>query len=662
MQLLSPLRFACGATAPNRLVFGPHETNLGRRRGLSERHTAYYRRRAAGGAGVIVTETASVHAEDHPYERAPLAADCAGGWAEVADTCHAEGALVLAGLGHTGQQGSSAYSQAPLWAPSRVPDAVSREVPMEMDADEIAEIVTAFATAARIAVRAGVDGVEVNAGQSSLLRQFLSGLTNRRGDGYGGEGRSRFAREVLGAVRAAVGEGAVLGLRLSCDELAPWAGITPEAAVPLAAELADAGALDYVAVVRGSIHSAGATRPDGHTPPGFNNGLTRLVRGGLAEPVAVCAQGSIVDPAMAEELVAEGTAQLVEMTRAQIADAELGAKLAAGVAERVRPCVLCNQTCQVRDPRNPIVSCIGDPRSGHETEDDPDPGALAGAGGPAAGHPVEVLVIGGGPAGLETARVAAAAGHRVRVVERRERTGGMLRVAAAGAGRERLALLADWLEAECERLGVTVETGYRASASDIDARLATGGSVVVCTGSVAGGREFRVGTGVSVHDAAEVLELSGQEGRIRLPDGPVAVHDPVGGPVAVSVAESLAAAGREVTLITPDHVAGTQLARTGDLAPAATRLAGAGVAVLKRSRLRAAAAGAVEVEHAFTGERREVAAGVLIDCGFRLPCEGLWRGARLGLSRAGDTVAPRTVHEAVLEGRRAALAIEEVYQ
>src|SRR5690606_7701245 len=227
-RLTDPIGLA-GRTAPSRVIFGPHVTNLGRRRALTDRHVAYYRRRAAGGAGVIVVETASVTPDDHPYERAPLAADCGPGWAAIAEACRPYGTVVLAGLGHTGSQGSSAYSQSVLWAPSPVADAVSREMPAEMEQEQIDAVVAGFADGARRAVAAGLDGVELDAGAFSLLRQFHSGLTNLRGDAYGKD-RLKFTREVIAAVREAIGPERVLALRLSCDELAPWAGVTPEQA------------------------------------------------------------------------------------------------------------------------------------------------------------------------------------------------------------------------------------------------------------------------------------------------------------------------------------------------------------------------------------------------------------------------------------------------
>ena len=168
-----------------------------------------------------------MHPSDWPYERAPLAADCGPGWVQTAAACAPHGTLVLAGLGHAGMQGSSAFSQSALWAPSRVPDAGSRELPMEMEGAEIDALVAGFAAAAALAAGSGLDGAEMNAGQHSLLRQFQSGLTNQRGDGYA-EDRLLLTERVLGAVRAALGAGRVLGLRLCCDELAPWAGITPD--------------------------------------------------------------------------------------------------------------------------------------------------------------------------------------------------------------------------------------------------------------------------------------------------------------------------------------------------------------------------------------------------------------------------------------------------
>jgi 2,4-dienoyl-CoA reductase (NADPH2) len=629
MQLLTPVTFG-SRTAPNRVMFGPHVTNLGADdRSIPDRLVAYYERRAIGGCGIIVVEGASVHPSDWPYERSLLADQCVDGWSAIVRACRPHGSLVIASLDHAGGQGSSAYSQAPLWAPSRVPEVNSREVPKWMEADDIAAVVDGFVAATKRAVDADLDGVEINAGQHSLVRQFLSGLTNLRDDEWGHD-RLRLARQVIETVRAAAGD-RIVGLRLSCDELAPWAGITPDMAPEIAVALVGAG-LDYLVVTRGSIFTVEKTRPDFHEPTGFNVEVCRSVRAAVHEThpdVPVILQGSVVEVGQAEWALGgyddEALCDAVEMTRAQIADPDLVAKVAVGDADRIRPCTRCNQMCQVRDARNPIVTCIGEPSSGRETED-PDWYVPA-------THPRDVVVLGAGPAGLEAARVAAIRGHRVTVIEQADHVGGLAAVAGPNGA------LVDWWRTEHEELG----TEMRLATSTWDADEHS--TIIQATGSVPGPPPYEVADSALVFDVADV-----RRGTAEIPtQGTVVLFDPIGGPIAVALAEEL---GERAVLITQDNIAGNELSRTGDLAPANTRLAQAGVTIERRALLRDVRPGEVEVEDRYSGQRRTIACAVLVDCGFRIPTEPIE-----GAVQIGDAVAPRTIHEAVLEARRAALAI-----
>jgi 2,4-dienoyl-CoA reductase (NADPH2) len=518
-----------------------------------------------------------------------------------------------------------------------------------MEPEDVAAVVKGFAAAARLAVEAGLDGVEVNAGQHSLVRQFLSGLTNRRTDAYGGDPgkRLRFAREVLAAVRGSAGPSAIVGLRLCCDELAPWAGIRPGEAPGLASALASEG-VDYVSVVIGSIYSVHATRAGMHEPPGYALEAARSVRAAL-DGLPVLASGSLVDVAQAASAIGSGACDAVEMTRALIADPDLPSKVAEGRAAAVRPCIRCNQDCSVRNPTNAIVSCIHNPEAGYEAHLPPPSRGRAGVGVKRSTQSERhVLVIGGGPAGMESARSAALAGLRVTLLERSPALGGTPALVASSGQREPFGLVSSWLAARLAELEVEVRTGLEATAELV---LASGADlVVVATGARPAPT---VDAEISVREV-----LAG-----HLPgSGRVVVIDRQGGYPAIDAARVAAARGRLVAIVTEDVFTSMQLGSTGELTPWYQAAASLGIELRPLTTVAGVEPGGVRLRHRFGTLEDLLEADCLVVAGHELPDDSLYHELRTAradggpeVCRVGDCLAPRRVLQAILEGGRACM-------
>jgi mycofactocin system FadH/OYE family oxidoreductase 2 len=619
----------------NRLVFSAHLTNAAVDGLPTEQHVAYYAARAAGGAGLVITEEHSVHPDDRPYEKLIRGHDPAVVpiYRRLTDAVHAHGAAVLAQLNHNGGQSSGMYSRRPLLAPSPVADPMFREVAKEITAAEIGELVEGYALVARHCADGGFDGVELQCSHASILRQFLSPLTNHRTDAYGGSPRRRaqILLEVLAAVRAALGPDRVLGVRLCGDEGLP--GGIPLAEMVRTAQLVE----PHVDYVNTSIGVATATlyliEASMHTEPGYALGISVAVRAAVSVPVVGVGRFTALD--QAEQALADGACDLVGVVRGQIADPGF----AAGPT---RTCTGCNQECVGRVGLNRPLGCAVNPRAGRESVPLPAP------------RPVRrVLVAGGGPAGLQAAVTAAGRGHRVLLCERGPRPGGQLAVAATAPGRGELAHLVRDLLADCERLGVVVRTGTAVDAAMVRAEAPD--AVVLATGA-GPARPGWAGDCRRVVDAHDVLS-----GRVA-PEGSVLVHDELGRPAATSVAEYLAARGCRVEITTPALVVGQDLGTTLDLELFHRRAHRAGIA-LSTDRVLLAATGAVDVtilEHT-TGAITETGYDWVVHAGAPEPEDGLWLALHgvpgVEVHRVGDCLAPRDAPAAVRDGHRIGLVL-----
>jgi len=643
--LFSPLKVG-HAVLRNRIFFPAHLTNFAEDNLPSERLACYYAERARGGAALIITEEQSVHPTDRAYEKLIHAFDpkTIPGYRLMTRMVHREGALIFAQLNHNGAQGSSLYTRRPLWAPSPIPDPLFREVPKEMEKKDIKEVIEGFARSARHVKEGGFDGIEIQASHSSLIRQFLSPYTNRRNDEYGPENRLRFCLEVLDAVRQVVGWDLVVGIRLCGDELLDG-GLTLNDTLEIARELEAQGLPDYINTsIATATHALYMVVGSMHLPPGYSLFIPSALREAVDLPVF--GVGRIKDPFQAEHILAEGHADMVGMVRALIADPELPNKAREGRAEEVRFCLSCNQGCIGRVGLNADLSCVQNPAAGRERQ--------LGAGTlQPAGVKKRVLVIGGGPAGMEAARVAALRGHEVVLCEKEDEPGGQVNLAARAPGRDELGDLVRNLLGDLRRLGVEIRLGTAVTAEVVEKEGPD--AVVVATGSVAAGLPIPGAGQENVFDVREVLKREAKVGRR------VALIDGVGFHQATGTAEFLAEQGRDVIFLTSALYAGQGLGPTLDLELWHRRARSKGIAIVTNVTVLEIVGDTLRLLDHYSGREWRIEG---IDT-FVTAAPGraddelyfLLKGRVKELYRVGDCVAPRNIQAAVLEGHLAGRAV-----
>jgi len=531
--LFSPVSIG-GLSLANRVVMAAMETNLAGAEGeVTPALLAHYRRRAAGGAGMVIVEYTAVERRHGLGSRVQLSLDrddLVDGHARLADAIRSGGARACLQLHHAGRQTSPRFldGRRPV-APSVVDSWLFRHPPRALEAGEIEALVGAFAAAAARAAAAGYDAVELHGAHGYLLGQFLSPWSNRRDDAWGGDPARRlaFPVAVVRAVKAALG-GRALVYRMSAEEFVPG-GLDPAEAAAAARALVAAGA-DAIHVATGVAERLDTNVDPIAAPEGWRLGHARRVRQALAGAAPVVAVGVIRRPDLAEAAIAEGSADLVALGRALLADPDWPLKAAAGEVAAIRPCTSCNW-CIQRLMRHGPVGCAENPAVGREHE--PAPRARP-------DRPVAV-VVGGGPGGMAGALMLADAGCRVVLFEAARRLGGGLVVSAAPPFKDKLLWYRDHLERRVAASAIEVRLATRADPALI---LALDPAFVLLA---TGGRERAHGLAGRTAPIA-VAAYDVLAGRVALGPGPVVVWG--GGETGCEAAEFALAAGHAVTLVT----------------------------------------------------------------------------------------------------------------
>jgi mycofactocin system FadH/OYE family oxidoreductase 2 len=643
----------------NRFYLSPHYTvYVDRQTWLpNEQMPYYYEERAKSGVGLICQSVGDVHPTVEYgtlptlrlYDRRviPLLQDVTG-------RVHRHGAKMFLQIWHTGQASSAFLTGRPALAPSPVPNTFT--TPKEMDREEIEEIVQAYADAAAVGRESGYDGIILHGTHGYLLENFLSPFFNKRQDEYGGslENRMRFVSQVIERVRGAIGRDLALGLRLCGEELLPG-GLEIEETTAIARRLEDSGQLDFIDVDVGSYHNYHIGIGPMYVAPHYNLMVAAPVKAALKKLPMLCAPGRLGTPQEAEQVLADGQADMVGVARALIADPEWLLKTQQGRAEDIRHCTYTNQQCLAHIFRGIPIGCIQNPATGREKEW--GVGTLT-----QASRKKRVMVVGGGPAGLEAARVAALRGHKVSLYERAKELGGQVNLAARLPGREEIGGVAGWLIRQMPKSGVEVHLGSEVTPELIE-RVAPDALVIAC------GAEFnRTGfSGVIPDpipgwDAPHVLTPEQVLRGEKQPGQRVVIADEDYREVAPGLAELLARQGKRVTIVTSQTSVAKELLFSLALPHVMARLAESGVEIMPSHYIKGIDAGSVQLFNVFAPNLEKRLDGIdtvilVMAKETRGDLSVKMKGKVDELYAIGDCVAPRDIGVAIFEGHRLARSL-----
>jgi 2,4-dienoyl-CoA reductase-like NADH-dependent reductase (Old Yellow Enzyme family) len=646
-HLFQPLRIR-GCTLKNRIMSSGHDTTLPVDGTVNAALVAYQEARARGGAGLIVLQVSGVHETARYTNHVLMATDDSSieGYRRVAEAVHRHGTVLFGQLFHPGREIAEADGGllSVAYAPSSVPNERFRVMPRPLKQPMIDAIVRGYGDAARRMQIAGLDGIEIVASHGYLPAQFLNPRVNLRSDAYGGaaDGRLRFLREVIADIRSKVTDAFVVGLRISGSELDEQ-GLTEAEALDAVVRLDDS--IDYVHVTLGTSASLGGAV---HIVPPMTFKTAYVVphaaRIKRQARIPVFVTGRINQPQDAEAVIAARHADVCGMTRALICDPEMPNKTARGATEDIRACIACNQACIGHFHKGYPISCIQNPVSGRELRF----GTLS-----PISRRKNVMVIGGGPAGMKAAAIAAERGHGVTLFEAERRLGGQALLAQMLPGRAEFGGLITNLQRELELAGVQIHRGVRIDRAAVAA--AAPDVVLIATGAKPYRPEFPREGALQIVDAWQMLRGEG-----AAIGESVVIIDWRADWIGIGIAEHLAQQGRTVRLAVSGIAAGETLPLyVRDHSAAA--LHKLGVKVLTYMRLYGSDSDSVYLQHIGSGEAVVIdKVDTLVLCTGHAPVDELSEGLQdldIDVHVIGDAASPRTAEEAVYEGLKVAAEI-----
>ena len=635
-RLFSPLTLHT-MTLKNRVVMPPMCTDYATIGGaVTDRLIEYYTTRARGGVGLIDVEFAYVHPAGKVFEHMLGIYDdkLIPGLRRLTDSVHQGGAKIIIQIAHGGRRGHSDITGLTPVAPSPIPR-LNGETPKELSLAEIEDLIQAFILAAGRAKKAGFDGVMIHMAHAYLLQQFLSPFSNARTDRYGGdlEGRARFPLEIVKGVRRELGDDYPVTCRLCGDEFLKG-GFDLAQSIQVA-KMLEANGVNAIEVSAGAHETGQVITAPPYYPMGFLSPLSEGIKKAVGIPVGIV--GRIHTPDTAEQLLEQGKADLIAVGRGLIADPEWPKKAQEGRPETIRPCISCNQGCSDRMYFQKDISCTVNPAVGREGTFPMEP----------ARRRKKVLILGGGPGGLEAALVAAKRGHTVQLYEKKEELGGQLNIASVPPAKEKIREFKEFLIREIKGLPIKVVHGK------LDAKTLRKISPDLLVVAVGGKPKAIEGPGFEdrkVVSAWEVLSGERTVGKRVVIIG--------GGQVGLETAHFLLGEEKEITVL-------EMLKRTGeDMSPRARKLIlekliQGGVEILTESKALSIEKGDLVFDRAGLVEKMKGMDSIIIAVGTDSQDEeipGLGK-SRIPLRRIGDAAAPRKLFDAIHEGYQAGIEI-----